>query len=170
MPTFTDAVGRDWELTLTVTGLEKIRELDPKFLLDSPLDTFNRIEADYVLACQAAWILCQEQAEKKQVQMRAFYDQLRGDALGGMMEALLTTITDFIPRHLRELLLAGVAKNKAMRELLTLKAMQKINDPALAERMVKAAENIMDAELGKLTTRFESAGNSRVSSGSTQGT
>jgi hypothetical protein len=166
MPKFTDAAGCEWSLAITLNGLEALRELDPKFLLGEPSDTLQRLENDYVLLCQAAWVLCQPQAAARQIDQFKFYDQLHGDCLGTLAEALLQAIVDFTPAHQRALLKAGLEKNRVMRELLTAKAMAKINDPVLADRLVKAAEEVMDHELGNLTTRFRSAGNSRASSAS----
>src|SRR5215831_10761982 len=101
MPKFTDAAGGVWDLTLTVNSLEALRELDPKFLLGEPSETLARLDGDYVFLCQCAWLLCEEQAKGRQIDQRKFYDQLHGDVLTHVAEALLTTVLDFIPSHLR---------------------------------------------------------------------
>jgi hypothetical protein len=164
MPKFNDATGVDWELTLTVGGLEALREIDANFLLGEPTETFARLERDPVLLCQVAWVLCESQAKERKIDQKAFYDRLYGDTLNVLTEALLASIVNFIPSHSRALLKTSVEKNKAIHDLLVAKAMSKINDDALSQRLVAAAERAMDNEIENLMNRFESVGNSRASS------
>lgn len=153
MATFKDDNGKEWDLQLDAPKIIAVREeCDERFMLDSgDENTFARLAADPVLLCRVLFVLCAEQREDRKVSEKDFYRALGGDAIDSATDALLKAIVSFTPRRQRELLEVGAAKTDKIRQVAMQRAMAKINDPALEEKLLAMVDAEVDRLLGSLT-------------------
>jgi hypothetical protein len=154
MPSFRDAQKREWTVNITVRDITRIRQDndgDPRFMLgeNSVEEAMLRLRQDPVLLCRVLYLLCETQREKQGVDEEAFYMEVlnSGDAIADAIEALGNAILFFSPQWKRDLTKAAADKTTSIQNQAVTKAMAKINDPALEERMLAALDKQMEDAL-----------------------
>lgn len=171
MASFTDNKQRQWDIAIDAPSILRIREdCDPRFLLNDDEDdnTYTRMQTDPVLLCRVIFLLCAKQRTERSVTEEDFYLNVIGDAIDDATEAMLEAIKSFIPRRMREWVVASAAKATKLKQMGIEKALAKINDPALEEKMLESLDQAMDAEVERMLTQLLSATNSPAGSASPQ--
>lgn len=153
MATFKDSKGVEWTVRIDAPAIIAVRdECDPRFMHDTETEnTFARLAGDPVLLCRVIFVLCGEQRAAKSISEPDFYASLAGDAIDSATEALLSAIVSFTPRRSRELLEVSAAKTDKIRQLATQKALAKINDPQLEEKLLLRIDEEIDRLLAGVT-------------------
>ena len=98
MRKFTDDKGRDWDISVSVWTLKRVRESCGVLLttlLEENAKLFADLFTDPVLLCDIAWVLVEDQAKDRQVDVRDFCLGVMGDSLGNMRNAVLESTVDF---------------------------------------------------------------------------
>lgn len=123
MSKFTDANGRDWQVTLTVGLLRPLRELG--FGLDELKGTTvgGLAFAEPEKLVEVAWLLCEAQADKAGVTPEQFGAGFDGDTLDRFADAFMGAVLLFFP-SLRRLGPALAAKRAVILEAVTAEAVK----------------------------------------------
>lgn len=164
MATFKDQNNREWLVTLDAPKIREVRstlQLDLAAVDDRP---YERMYDDTVLLVDVLWILCREQAQKANVTDEQFGQALVGDAVEKATDAMLAAMLDFFPKTKRELLQALADKTKRIREASMRKAMDRLNDPSLEEKLLAAMDAQTEQAIQNVLTQLNSATNSPASS------
>lgn len=165
MAAFKDVNGRDWLLELDAPTIRTVRqECEGIDLADTEGKSYQRLADNVVLLVDVLWVLCREQAAAKQTTQQMFAKAIVGQAIESATAAMLAAITDFFPPRHRQLLTTVANKNEAMRNLGIARALEKIGDPALEQRIMAGLEAKMDAEIQRVLMQLESATVSPASS------
>ena len=143
MAAFKDSNGRDWILRLNVGTIRAIRDKHKVNLATLDGTAYDQLEGDPELLVDVLWSLCAAQATVANVTEVQFGEAMIGDAIENATAAMLEAIGDFFPSRKRQMVQTLAQKTRAMRELGLQKAMAKLEDPALVEKVSAA----MDARL-----------------------
>lgn len=166
MASFNDNSGKEWEVRLDAPTIMRIRgECDPRFMLegDGEDNTYQRLQTDPVLLCRVIFHACHKQRGERQISEETFYFDVIGDAIDAATDALLKAMQSFTPRRMRELLGAFAAKQTRIRQLVTEKALARLNDPGLEEALVAMVDKQIDAAFAESLTPPSSATSSPAS-------
>ena len=98
MQTFRDGLGRSWTIKLTFAMRQKIKSATGCDVLvaDSDLETLERFGSDIELIAETFWILCEDEALKRQVSMESFSEGLTDDVFLTCRDILFEEIASFI--------------------------------------------------------------------------
>ena len=158
MSTFSDNQQRQWTLQLDAPMIEAVREVYPQInLADTEGKTIQLLADDPCLLANTLWLLCKQEALTRGVSDVDFGRAIIGDVFDDAAEALCQAILFFSPKLKRSLLEAVIKKQREVETQGTAAAMRKINDPALAKRIVDSIEADMDAKIEQALTRLGSA-------------
>jgi hypothetical protein len=169
MPSFKTADGREWLIRLDAP---KIREVRTELEIDLGALDFSKIAQalanDPVLLVDVLWVLCREQAQTVyHIESRAFGESLVGDALDDAAEAIIKARADFSPARMKALILKTAETSERIRAKAAEMATARLSDPALEDRILKATEAKLMAEMEAALTRLECVANSPESAAST---
>lgn len=159
MRTFKDNEAREWFVRVDVAAVKRVRDLLQVNLLDVlGGDLVERLRRDPVLLCDVLYVLCQPQANERQLADVDFGRAMAGDAIASATDALLEELVSFFPTAERTVLGRLLQSSERVRE--------KAYALATARSDVLEAEALAKLEAA-LSTRGGSVGNSPGSSGST---
>jgi hypothetical protein len=158
MPCFKDANGRDWQIKIDAPTIREVRTVCEINMGAMDGEFFNKLDADPVLLLDVLWVLCRGQANG--TTDRQFAEAIFGDPLGHATKALTDAWLDFFPERKRSLLRSLADKQAAVTAKATALAMAKLNDPALEQKLLTAAEKEMDRKIQAALTSLNGATNS----------
>lgn len=147
MRTFTDALDREWALTLNVASARRIRDLAEVDLLHIDGDVLQRLADDPAGLADVLCALCRPQIEAAGLDDERFAEGLAGDAIDRATEALLQELVAFFPQPRRGLMEKALAKLERLRGMTA----------AAAERALdgETLENVVKEELGNAEAELE---------------
>lgn len=100
MSAFKDAVGRNWELHITPSGMRRTKSLTGVHLgtiLNDQMKALSELVADPIALIDVLYCLCKPQAEAIGVTEEQFGEGLVGDNLEAATDAFLEALSDFFP-------------------------------------------------------------------------
>ena len=134
MAIFIDNQKREWNLYIDIPIARKIRTQLNVDILDIQ-EGLSAISEDPILLCDVLFMLCQQQAEKRNISDEQFGKALVGEAIESACSAFVEALMDFSPPRRKKILqslqktaivleetLAGMAETKIPQ------ALQKIQD------------------------------------------
>lgn len=147
MKTFTDTTGREWQVSMNITALKRVRDLLDIDLMQLPVFDQKQPEAgllyrlgnDPVELVNVLFALVKPQADAAGVSDEAFGEALGGDALSDATEAFMAEMVGFFPQGVRDALMTVLQKAKTVEGLMLDQLATAINDPALDEAIKEAA-------------------------------
>lgn len=112
MKSFKDTEGREWMISLNVTTIKRVRDLCGIDLLQSfGSAALEKLASDPIMLCDLLFVLCRDDAEKRNVSDEDFGMALGGDALNDATTAFLAELVNFTPNpRRREILQKAFAK------------------------------------------------------------
>ena len=148
---FKDTEGREWTLRIDVNAIRKLRAIGVDFN-ELAAEGLARLKTDFVLLCDVLYLLCKDQADRRNVTDEDFGRGLAGDVIASATEALILAVVDFFPHEKvrTTLLRADRLERKARDELLT-----------------RQTRKVEELEAKDPTTLVELLQSARVSSAST---
>lgn len=155
MPKFKDAKGREWELAVNVTSMERVKSLagfDLLTVLDHA-DNVTKLRDPYTLA-NVLFALVKPQADEAEVSDEAFGEGLAGDPIEDASDALLEGLVLFFPKGRRQLLQMATAKQKEIDGRLQAKRVEAVRKKL--DQMATAAERKVDAAIAALNVSGDS--------------
>lgn len=130
MASFKDTAGREWTVAIDPWGIKQVRAKTGVHLgklLEDKLAKYAELVSDPELLVDVIFVLCSEQAEKRNVTDEQFGRALGGDALEEATAAFVQAFSDFCPSRLRTILKAIHAKAATVQTAATAKALEAIN-------------------------------------------
>lgn len=150
MKTFRDADGREWLVKVDVTAAKRCKAqlgLNLYGLADEGFRGFAALVSDPIALCDVLYVLCREEAEKREVSDEAFGRAMHGDALDSAAAAFTEALIDFFP---------DARRRDALRKVMA-------SGKRVGERMVaEAASRTTDEELRKLEEKAFASMTSRL--------
>lgn len=125
MKTFKDNQGRQWQVSVTVGSVKRVRgevEVDLLKLGDGDKNLIGRLTGDPCLLVDVLYSLCRPQADALGVTADQFADAMAGDAVEAATMALLGDIADFFPSGRREVMNKLVGKVREIDNLIGVRA------------------------------------------------
>lgn len=100
MRTFKDAKGREWQFSVDVAVIKRLRT-SIQFDLAGPdaLATVKRLIEDPILTCDVVYAILQPVLEARGLSQEEFWSGMAGDPIEDALKALLEEITDFTPNR-----------------------------------------------------------------------
>jgi hypothetical protein len=122
MHTFTDNAGRVWTIAISVAAIKRVRGLlnvDLYKLVDDGFKSLGELLGDPVRLVDVLYVLCQDEANARNVSDEDFGRALGGDALHQAMDAFVEELIDFFPEaRARSSLRKIVAESRKVRDKL----------------------------------------------------
>jgi hypothetical protein len=143
MHTFADNLGRTWYVAINVTTVKRVRAalgVDIYQLVDDGMQELGKLVADPVRLADVLYVLCQEDAEAKQISDEDFGRALGGDAITAAAEAFVEELVDFFPDErsrtaLRKVIAAGrQVRTKLLDHAETM--LEELNPEACAKELI----------------------------------
>jgi hypothetical protein len=100
MYNFTDTKGREWQLSMTVGDLARVKTLTNYKLFgddQTVVDSLNTLVNDPFTLANILYILCSEQCKERNISDEEFGCSLGGDTIQAAMEALINGVVSFFP-------------------------------------------------------------------------
>ncbi len=158
MPTtFNDTSGRQWDVSLTVGAIKRVREALGLSLADLSEQTLASLIDDPSLIADVCWHICKPAAGS--VTEEQFYAGLDGPTVDAASSALLEAVVNFCRSPRRPLVQKILDKLRRVEAAAASVIEKRLDNPATEAAMLAAI-------LGTAPT--DSAGNSPESSASTQ--
>ena len=136
MHTFKDIAGTEWTVSLSISAMERIRDMagvDMLLVNQGRFTDVVRIGGDLVLFRNVLHAACHPQAMERGVGLVAFGDLLAGESIGAAHQAFLGAIHSFIQDPwIRTALTRVLEKHAELRDQVKA-TMEKAVDEALAE-------------------------------------
>jgi len=149
MATFKDAKNREWTVSLDAPKIRDVRARLEVDLIDVQGKAIGELADNFCLLVDVLWVLCEKQAQTKNIKDSDFGESLVGDALMHAVNALTDAIIDFFPPDRREVLRTVASKMAEVRTVGMETALAKINNPTLATKIRAQIESEVDAALNK---------------------
>lgn len=145
MHIFQDKTGREWEISITVEAVKRVRSMCAINLLDAiritdkdvNADLITQLAEDPVLLVDVLWALCRTQAESRGVKPEDFGEAMDGETVEKATDALLQDLCDFFP----------AAKRRFLRTVLASASRIKQQSEAAAQAFLDSGE--LERELSK---------------------
>ncbi|HEY1068410.1 MAG TPA: hypothetical protein VGE52_19965 [Pirellulales bacterium] len=138
MKTFVDNAGRTWTVTVNVACVKRVKDLVSVNLLDAVEGKLlERIVSDPMLLCDVLYVVCQPEAEARQVSDEQFGQAMAGDAVEHATTALLEELVDFFPSGKRRVLQKALAKLKRLETAALEVVHQRLDSPELERELIK---------------------------------
>lgn len=166
MQSFKDAKGRDWQIEITVNVIKKVRATLDIDLTEVDGAVYRRLD-DPVTLVDLLWLICEEEAQGRNLTDEDFGCGLVGDPIEDATNALLDAIADFFPGRKRSLIQAMLKNAATLQDKAAAMAMAKIMDPKTTDATLEALQGRMDAEVANALTRLSGPMSSAASPAST---
>lgn len=99
---FTDQQGRDWQIKLNVGMATRLRDEAACDVVNTANGSvFQALATDWLKLGMALWIVCEEQADDRQVTEEEFAKLLEEKTLASAVTAMENAIVNFSPTHRR---------------------------------------------------------------------
>jgi len=126
---FTDTIGREWRLSITVASIERVAAAT-SIRLDRLLDDGCKPLADLLgnlpVFVNVLWHLCQKRAAELKLTPDGFAEGFAGDVLDTAALAFQRALADFSPSRARQLLLSLATKGIEVQDRATTLALERI--------------------------------------------
>lgn len=151
MPSFTDTTGREWKVAITVADVRRVKEtLDVNLVHAIGGTLLQDLSEDPLLLCDVLYVVCQQQAEERQVSDADFGRGLAGDVITDATSAFLQALVDFFPSGKSQMLRRVLAKWEAVQARGLSHAQQILDSPQLEAKidsiLNKATDSCLNLE------------------------
>lgn len=163
MATFTDRNSRTWTLRLTISRAEAIKDRLNLDLADPEFRDLIKLEGDSILTARTIFLLIDDNPPPDPDD---FFDAFDGDTFDAAAKALIEAVSDFFPPARKSLLSKLRETTEAAIDRQLAKAMARISDPALIEKIEAAADRKIEKQLEAAMSSFDGPTPSAESSGS----
>ena len=123
---FTDKKKREWKIVFTI-GIARNIRAELGFDLMKTEEVCNKIAEDAYLMIDAAWLAIEEQATKKGVSKKDFYDSLEGSHIEKLSDVFIDALQLFIPSRAMKMILQKSMKAIRKNDAELMKEVEKID-------------------------------------------
>ncbi len=117
MPTFKDALDREWSIEITVGEIRRLRKelgINLTAVFDRDSNVLQALASDPVILVDTLCILLEDTIKKRGLDEQSFNAGLVGDGIERAVNCLVDAIVLFSPPHQREMLSAIWAEQRKM--------------------------------------------------------
>lgn len=172
MKAITDNLGRQWELKINITNLQRVKEftgvdltklvvMDSSGKIDSEKSTINTLAEDPVKLMMVIWTLCEKQASAKQIDAEAFFEGFAGDAIPAANYALLEEVADFFPSAQRQAFRKYIDLTRRCGDIIGKNYEKLLSDHRYEEFVEQQIQQIVDEQDRELEALLNSPTNSQ---------
>ena len=145
MKTFTDNAGREWNISVTVDAVKRVRSLLDVDLMEAAAGKLIQQLADNpVLLCDVIYCIVKPQADEKEITDEDFGKTMAGDAIDQATTAFLEDLVNFFPSRKREMLQKVLVKLKNLEAIAAEVVHKRLDSPELETQMRAELESIGD--------------------------
>ena len=145
MKTFTDNAGREWNISVTVDAVKRVRSLLDVDLMEAAAGKLIQQLADNpVLLCDVIYCIVKPQADEKEITDEDFGKTMAGDAIDQATAAFLEDLVNFFPSRKREMLQKVLVKLKNLEAIAAEVVHKRLDSPELETQMRAELESIGD--------------------------
>jgi hydrogenase maturation factor HypE len=152
MAKFTDSLNRDWEIKLTASILQAIKEEFQISLTDLEKDPMRKLENDPIALQTIVLVICRKQIDSLGISQDEFLDALPSPP-DEIIEAVEDSIVNFYPSgkhsHVREVLMRFREMSQKTDQLAMAKMKKLIEDPKSIELIGKRADREIAEAMAK---------------------
>lgn len=146
MKVFKDRQGKQWEISITVGTIKRVKDILGINLLDAvSTDLLDTIRTDPVFLCDLLYAICKPQADRDGVTDIDFGEGLAGDSIADATDAFLSELVDFFPQSQRNLLRKALAKVEQAEKQMT---------ETLDQQIDKILDQKIEAQVTDFTNSF----------------
>jgi len=144
MPKFQDLKKREWDLTITVATIKRVRELITVDLLECLIEKdslIDRMALDPVLLVDVIYCICKPIADARDISDTEFGEAMGGDVIENATGAFLEALVDFFPGARKEIMKRAIV----IRETIDRKVKGKMMEmkEGEVEAVIEKAINIL---------------------------
>lgn len=134
MAFFKDCNGKNWEVSINIKTLKRVKNTLGIDLLDlSEGGDVTKLEKDIMLRCDVLYLVCQDECEKSGISDEQFGESLIGQAIEDAQDAFIEALINFYPPRQAEIMRETQRKVKVAQDK-TLKMMgQKLSEMNMEE-------------------------------------
>ncbi len=147
-----------WELEVTVGVVKRVRAVLEIDLAKLDETLYMRLSEDPVLLVDLLWVLCEKQAQERNITDEQFGGGLAGDSIEAATTALLEAVADFFPGPRRSLFKKVISKTATIEQTASKLAIAKLEDPRLQEAIETRLNEDFEAALKQLSSATSSPG------------
>lgn len=145
MKTFTDKTGREWNISVTVDAIKRVRSLLDVDLTEAAAGKLIQQLADNpVLLCDVIYCIVKPEADAKEISDEDFGKAMAGDAIDQATSAFLEDLVNFFPSRKREMLQKVLVKLKNLEAIAAEVVNKRLDSPELETQMRAELESIGD--------------------------
>lgn len=125
MATFRDGAGREWQLSVTVATVKRVKETTGVHLtklVDDQFKPLHDLLTDPVELVNTVFAMIQPQAQQIGITDEQFGESLTGDSVEQMAKAFVEALVDFFPSRQGQLLKNLIAKAERVQQMTLAKA------------------------------------------------
>jgi hypothetical protein len=147
--TWTDAQGRDWQTTVTVTTVQRVQQLADVLLTDAADGKLiDRLYSDVCCLANVLNAVCRPQADQRGVTSEQFGELLAGDVLDRACDSLMDDLIRFFPSSRRRAVEIMVTAAKKLEAEQTKLIGQKLTTEQL-DQMIRHRAKIAADEIDR---------------------
>ena len=131
MPSFLDASGREWNVTITVEELAAVKDsLDVHLtkLVDEDITKLFALVADPIECVNVLWVICKSQAEARGIDQKQFARGFAGESFELAGRCLIRAVFNFFQPSRRDPLIRLVEKTEQAMDQAMAQAAKKIDE------------------------------------------
>lgn len=107
MSKFTDSLGREWQLSITVAAMRRAKRKDVD--LSMPVSQLQSYVMDDVFLCDALYAIVESDAQAKAITLEQFESGLNGKVLAAAREALWDSLCEYFDPGKSQMLRAALS-------------------------------------------------------------
>ena len=145
MKTFTDNAKRQWNISVTIDAVKRVKSLLDVDLMEAATGKLiQELSDNPVLLCDVIYCIVKPQADEKNITDEEFGKAMAGDAIDQATSAFLEDLVNFFPSRKRGMLQKVLLKLKNLEAIATEVVNKRLDSPELETRMRAELESIGD--------------------------
>ena len=145
MKTFTDNANRQWNVSVTVDAVKRVKSLLDVDLMDAAAGKLiQQLSDNPVLLCDVIYCVIKPQADEKDITDEDFGKAMAGDAIDQATSAFLEELVNFFPSRKREMLQKVLVKLENLQAIAAEVIHKRLDSPQLETQMRAELESIGD--------------------------
>ncbi len=153
---FTDLDEREWKLSFDGPKIDAIHDAMAINIASEDGSGMLQICENGVNIVRACWIMCESQAEKKDITSKDFGEAMaNGEVIEGAEKALRAALLDFIRPSRRSAITAVWQSQDQLTEAMTNATIEKTQDPKTLELLVNAGKARMTGTIAQVVKNLE---------------
>ena len=147
MASFKDNMQREWNLSISVATIKRVKELtgvNLGLLLNDEMALLQRVLGDPIELVNVVYAICVNDCERLGVTDEQFGESLAGDSIEHCIDAFMEAVIDFFPSRQGKILKAIVRKTNELRDALAKELEDQIEEK-YSQTLTKLASHLQES-------------------------